>query len=36
MCSEKVPAYQGKNTNLATMGFLIGFVIMMALDIGIG
>lgn len=33
---EVIPAYQGKNTDLATMGFLIGFVIMMALDIGIG
>jgi ZIP family zinc transporter len=33
---EVIPAYQGKNIDLATMGFLIGFVIMMALDIGIG
>jgi ZIP family zinc transporter len=33
---EVIPAYQGKNIDLATLGFLIGFVIMMALDIGFG
>jgi zinc transporter, ZIP family len=32
---EVIPAYQGKNIDLATMAFLIGFVIMMALDIGL-
>ena len=33
---EVIPAYQSKNIDLATLGFLIGFVIMMALDIGFG
>ncbi len=33
---EVIPAYQGKNIDLATIGFLIGFVVMMGLDIGFG
>lgn len=33
---EIIPAFQGKNLDLATLGFLIGFVIMMALDIELG
>lgn len=33
---EVIPAYQGKNIDLAALGFLIGFVIMMTLDIGFG
>ncbi len=33
---EVIPAYQGKNIDLATLGLLFGFVLMMALDIGFG
>jgi ZIP family zinc transporter len=33
---EVIPAYQGKNVDLATLGLLVGFVLMMALDIGLG
>jgi ZIP family zinc transporter len=31
---EVIPGYQGKNIDLATLGLLLGFVLMMALDIG--
>ena len=34
---EVIPeTQQDKNTDIATLGFIIGFVIMMVLDVGLG
>ena len=34
---ENIPESQkGGNTDLATMGLIIGFIVMMSLDVGLG